>query len=49
MIIQQKPFYPKNIIELDENSDYIAFLKSVYGDRVKTPFGYFSKSINIKV
>jgi hypothetical protein len=33
---------------IDENSDYTNLLKQVYGDRVKMPFGYFSKSINIK-
>ena len=31
----------------DENSDYVELLKQVYGERVKTPFGYFSKTINI--
>jgi hypothetical protein len=33
---------------IDENSEAIDLLKQVYGDRVKMPFGYFSKSINIK-
>ena len=33
---------------IDENSDFTGLLKQVYGDRVKMPFGYFSKSINIK-
>jgi hypothetical protein len=33
---------------MDENSDFTNLLKRVYGDRVKMPFGYFSKSINIK-
>jgi len=32
---------------MDENSDYVELLKQVYGERVKTPFGYFSKTINI--
>jgi len=27
---------------MDENGDYVKMLKQVYGDRVKTPFGYFS-------
>jgi hypothetical protein len=34
---------------IDENSDYTNLLKQVYGDRVKMPFGYFSKSVNIKL
>ena len=34
---------------MDENSDFVNLLKQVYGDRVKMPFGYFSKSINIKL
>ncbi|MCL4429910.1 MAG: zinc ribbon domain-containing protein [Chloroflexi bacterium] len=33
---------------MDENSDFTDLLKRVYGDRVRMPFGYFSKSINIK-
>jgi hypothetical protein len=33
---------------IDENSDFTDLLKRVYGDRVKMPFGYFSKSINLK-
>jgi hypothetical protein len=33
---------------LDENSRYTDLLKQVYGDRVKMPFGYFRKSIDIK-
>lgn len=33
---------------IDENSDFTDLLKRVYGDRVKMPFGYFSKSVNIK-
>jgi hypothetical protein len=32
---------------MEEDSDYVALLRSVYADRVKTPFGYFSKSIKI--
>jgi hypothetical protein len=34
---------------MDENSDFTGLLKKIYGDRVKMPFGYFSKSINIKL
>ena len=34
---------------VDENSDFTDLLKKVYGDRVKMPFGYFSKSINLKL
>jgi len=34
---------------MDENSELTDLLKQVYGDRVKMPFGYFSKSINIKL
>jgi hypothetical protein len=33
----------------DENSDFTDLLKLVYDNRVKMPFGYFSKSINIKL
>jgi hypothetical protein len=33
---------------IDENSDYTNLLKQVYGDRVKMPFGYLSKSVNIR-
>ena len=34
---------------MDQNGDYVKLLKQVYGERVKTPFGYFSKTINIKL
>ena len=34
---------------MDQNSDYVKLLKQAYGDRVKMPLGYFSKSINIKL
>jgi hypothetical protein len=34
---------------IDENSDFTDLLKRVYGGRVKMPFGYFSKTINIKL
>ncbi len=33
---------------MDENSAYTDVLKRVFGDRVKMPFGYFSKTVNIK-
>jgi hypothetical protein len=33
---------------MDENNDFTNLLKQVYGDRVKMPFGYFAKTINIK-
>jgi hypothetical protein len=33
---------------MDENSDFINALKSVYGQRVEMPFGYFG-GINIKI
>jgi hypothetical protein len=39
----------KNQFVMDENSDFTDLLKRVFGDRVKMPFGYFSKSINIKL
>jgi hypothetical protein len=34
--------------KMEEDTSYTDLLKSVYGDRVKMPFGYFSKTINIK-
>jgi len=33
--------------KMDERNEYVELLKKVYGDRVKMPFGYFSKTINI--
>lgn len=33
---------------MDENSQFVDLLKKAYPERVKMPFGYFSKSINIK-
>jgi hypothetical protein len=33
---------------LNEDSQYTDLLKRVYGDRVKMPFGYINKSVNIK-
>lgn len=32
---------------MDENSDFVDLLKKAYPDRVKMPFGYFSKTIHI--
>ena len=34
---------------MDENSQFTDILKRVYGERVKMPFGYFHKSVNIKL
>jgi hypothetical protein len=34
---------------MDENSEFIDTLKGAYGQRVDMPFGYFAKSINIKI
>jgi hypothetical protein len=35
---------------MDENGDYVKMLKQVYGDRAKTPFGYFSKGgLNVRI
>jgi hypothetical protein len=34
---------------MDENSQFVDILKKAYPDRVKLPFGYFSKSININI
>ena len=33
----------------NENSELTDILKRAYGDRVKMPFGYFSKTVNIKL
>jgi hypothetical protein len=33
---------------MGENNEYINLLKQVYGDRIKMPFAYFSKTINLK-
>lgn len=35
-------------VHMDENSEFTDLLKQVYGERVKMPLGYISKSINIK-
>ena len=34
---------------MDENKDYVKHLKQVYGDRVKTPMGYFGGGLHIKI
>jgi hypothetical protein len=34
---------------MDENSEFIDTLKGAYAQRVDMPFGYFAKSINIKI
>lgn len=34
---------------MDENTEFTDLLKRVYGERVKMPFGYFGKSVNIKL
>jgi hypothetical protein len=34
---------------LNEDSQLTDLLKRVYGERVKMPFGYFSKTVNIKL
>lgn len=34
---------------MDRNSDFTDLLKRVYGGRVTMPFGYYSKSINIRI
>jgi len=34
---------------MDENNEFIDTLKATYGQRVDMPFGYFAKSINIKI
>jgi hypothetical protein len=39
--------YGKYEYRMDENSNFTDLLKKVYGDRVKMPFGHFSKTINI--
>ncbi|MCW4016701.1 MAG: zinc ribbon domain-containing protein [Candidatus Bathyarchaeota archaeon] len=41
--IEIKSSSGKYKFRMDENNDYVQMLKTVYGDRVKTPFGYFSK------
>jgi hypothetical protein len=34
---------------MEENSDFTDILKRAYGERVKMPFGYFNKTVNIKL
>ncbi|PVX24115.1 MAG: hypothetical protein CW691_08485 [Candidatus Bathyarchaeum sp.] len=41
--IEFKSSSGKYKFRMDENNDYVKVLKQVYGDRVKTPRGYFSK------
>jgi hypothetical protein len=37
-------------LRMDENGGYVKMLKQVYGDRVKTPFGYFSTGkVNFRI
>ena len=40
--IEIKSSSGKHKFRMDENNDNVKQLKQVYGDRVKTPFGYFS-------
>ena len=40
--IEIKSSSGKYKFRMDENGDYVKMLKQVYGDRVKTPRGYFS-------
>jgi hypothetical protein len=47
--IEIKSTMGKYEFRMDENSDSTNLLKQVYDGRVKMPFGYFSKSINIKL
>ncbi|MCW4023532.1 MAG: zinc ribbon domain-containing protein [Candidatus Bathyarchaeota archaeon] len=48
--LEVKSAMGKSEFKMDENNDYVKMLKSVYGDKVKMPFGYFSKGgFNIKI
>ncbi|MCW3998864.1 MAG: zinc-ribbon domain-containing protein [Candidatus Bathyarchaeota archaeon] len=38
----------KYVFRMDKNSGHTDLLKRAYGDRVKMPFGYISKTVNIK-
>ena len=40
--IEIKSSAEKYKFRMDENGDYVKALKQIYGDKVKTPFGYFS-------
>jgi hypothetical protein len=40
--IEIKSSAGKYKFRMDENGDYVKALKQIYGDKVKTPFGYFS-------
>jgi hypothetical protein len=37
------------IYRMEEHDEFVKMLKQVYGERVKTPFGYFSRSFKIGV
>lgn len=41
--VEFKGGFGKYKFKMDENHDYLNALKQVYGDKVKTPKGYFSK------
>jgi hypothetical protein len=48
--IEVKSSSGKYEFRMDENGDYVKLLKQVYGERVKTPFGYFSShGVKIKL
>jgi hypothetical protein len=47
--IEVKSSSGKYEFRMDENSDYVKVLKQVYGDRVKTPMGYFSGGLKFKI
>ena len=40
--IEIKSSSGKYKFRMDENGDYVKALKQIYGDKLKTPFGYFS-------
>jgi len=40
--IEIKSSAEKYKFRMDENGDYVKAIKQIYGDKVKTPFGYFS-------
>jgi hypothetical protein len=47
--IEVKSSSGKYEFRMDENSDYVKVLKQVYGDRVKTPMGYFGGGLKFKI
>ncbi len=48
--VQIHSFAGKYEFRMDDNNDYVELLKRVYPDRVKMPFGYFSKGgVKIKL